>query len=206
MEGERTLAKRLVAASELILFYVILPIFSVYALFQAIITTNVILAVFGYVYIVLSIYVALRKVQYDSKILNTIRIDEAPIHITRLLSETTTRGVLINQLIIKTLAEKSRISQTDLYNELPISAEMCPTKEMVRRYINRLEKEKIIRNIAQEIGEAKKKVYILTKKGEWCVQAIKKYYPTYYVSFLIRDILRTRFRKKLPHFDSITEE
>lgn len=200
------MAERLRAAFELILFYVILPIFSIYAILQAIITSNIILAVFGSVYMALSIYVVLRKVQYDSKILNTIKIDEAPFHLTRLFSETTNRGVLINQLIIKTLAEKSGISQTDLYHELPISAEMCPTKEMVRRYINKLEKEGFIRNIAPQLGEAKKKVYVLTKKGEWSVHAIKKYYPAYYVSFLIRDILRTRFRKKLPSFNSITEE
>ena len=200
------MAKRLGAASELIIFYVILPIFSTYALWLAIVTSSIILAVFGSIYMALSIYMVLRKVQYDSKILNTIKIDEAPIHITRLLSETTNRGVLINQLIVKTLAEKSGISQTGLYHELPISAEMCPTKEMVRHYINKLEKEKIIRNMASEIGEAKKKVYILTNKGQWCVQVIEKYYPTYYVSFLVRDILRTRFRKKLQHFDSITKE
>lgn len=149
----------------------------------------------------ITIYVGLRKVQYDSKILNTIRINEAPIHITRLLSETTNRGVLINQWIIKTLAEKRGISQTDLYHELPISAELCPTKEMVRQYVKKLEKEGIVEDIAPRLGEGKKKVYVLTKRGKWCMQAIKKYYPTYYVSFLVRDILKTRLKKKLPPFN-----
>lgn len=205
MGGSTTLATRLRAAFEITFSYVLLPIVSIYALLLALATLNAVLAVLGSVCVFLSMYIGLRKVEYGSQILSAIKIEEAPLRITRLLSETTNRGVLINQFIIRTLAEKSGISQTDLYHTLPISLEMCPTKEMVRQYVKKLEKEGIIKNMAPQVGEAKKKVYVLTKKGKWCVQAIRKYYPTYYVSFLIRDILRTRFQKKLPLFNSVTD-
>jgi len=185
---------------------VMVPIMGIYFFVLMIITQNIYFAVVIIMYVCLSVFIGLRKVDYGSKILNTIRIEEAPINITRLLSETTNRGVLINQLIIKTLAEKRGISQTDLYRELPIPAETCPTKERVRQYAVKLENEKIIRNIASEAAEGKKRVYVLTKRGEWCLLAIRKYYPTYYGSFLVRDVLRTRLRKKLPSFDSITGE
>jgi hypothetical protein len=147
----------------------------------------------------------LRTVEYSSKILNTIKIEEAQPHLTQLLSETTNRGVLINQLIIKTIYENHGISQTDLYRELPIPEELRPTKERVRQYAVVLEAEKLIKDMAPEVGEGKKRVYVLTKRGEWCVSAINQYYPTYFISYLVRGILRTRLRNKLPAFDSITD-
>ena len=200
------MTEKLVATAELLLYYVLLPIFCIYSLWLAIITSNILPIFFGAVFLSLSIVVVLRKVPYDSKILNTIKIEEAPIYLTRLLSETTNRGILINQLIIKTLYDKTGLSQTDLYHELPVQAQLCPTKEMVRLYIKKLEEAEIIKDIAREYGEAKKKIYVLTKKGEWCFEAIKKYYPTYYVSYLIRDLLKTRLRRKLHPFENINNK
>jgi len=193
------------ALAVLILFYVVVPIIGIYYLALAINTQSIVFAIATVMYACLFTFLGSRKVDYGSKILNTIRIEEAPIHITELLSETTSRGVLINQLIIKTLAGKRGISQTDLHRELPIPPETSLTKERVRQYALGLESEGIIRDISSEVGEGKKRVYVLTKRGEWCLSAIRKYYPTYYVSFLIRDVLRTRLRNKLPPFDSVNE-
>lgn len=201
------MVERLQAILHLILFYILIPILTIYILWQAYIQLNVVFGAIALLYVAISIYLALYEVPYYSKTLNVIRIEEAPIHVTRLLSETTNRGILINQLIIKTLMNKpSGISQTDLYHELPIPADLCPTKEMVRQYIKRLEREGIIRDIAHEVGEAKRRLYILTKRGRWCAKGIRKYYPKYYLSYLLRNILRTRFRKKLPQFYSVPEE
>jgi len=201
--------ERLNAIAELILFYLILPIVGIFSFVLALSSESI--ARIGYaittvMYASFSVVIWLKKVDYGSKILNTIKIDEAPIQITRLLSETTNRGVLINQLIIKTLAEKRGISQTDLHRELPISADMAPSKERVRQYTLILEKEGIVKDIASELGEGKKRVYLLTNRGQWCLKAINKYYPTYYVTFLIRSILKTRLRSKLPPFDSVESE
>ena len=200
------MSARLNAIAELLVFYVTVPVITVFLFVIMVNTQNIAVVVMAVTYVCLFAFIGLRKVDYGSKILNAVIIEEAPIQITRLLSETTSRGVLINQLIIRTLAEKRGISQTDLYRELPIAAELCPTKEMVRQYAKKLENEKIIRDIASEIGEGKKRVYVLTKRGEWCMLAIKKYYPRYYVSFLVRDLLKTRLRNKLPPFDSVKED
>jgi hypothetical protein len=200
------LTEKLRAASYVVLFYIVVPTFGAYALWQGFNTSSIPIAIFGVIYVVLSIYMAQAKTNYDSKTLNTIRIEEAPLDVTRLLSETTNRGVLINQLIIETLSRNRRgMSQTDLIDELPISSSLRPTREMVRIYVTKLEKKNIIKDVGPQFSEAKRKIYVLTKKGEWCVEAIKKYYPKYYVSFLIRNLLRTRLRKRLPQFESIKE-
>jgi len=189
----------------LILFYIVVPIIGIYYLALSVSTQSTVFAIATVVYFCLFAFLASRKVDYGSKILNAIKIEEAPIHVTELLSETTSRGVLINQLIIKTLAGKHGISQTDLHRDLEIPPEISITKERVRQYALGLKGEGIIHDISPEMGEGKKRAYVLTKRGEWCLLAIRKYYPTYYVSYLIRDILRTRLRNKLPPFDSIKE-
>jgi hypothetical protein len=191
------------ALPELIVLYIALPIFSAYALFQTIVTPSLLLAYFASVYVLLSVFIALRKVRYDSRLLASINIEEAPPNITQLLSETTSRGILVNQLIIKTINENPKISQTELHNKLPISPALRLTKERIRHFILELENERIIRDIAPDVSEGKKCVYVLTKRGEWCLSAIKKYYPKYYISFLLRVVLKTHFRQKLPAFESI---
>ena len=197
-------AKRL-ALPELIVFYIALPFFSAYAVFLAIITQSLPLAYFAIIYILLTAFIMLRKVRYDSKLLATINIEEAPPNITQLLSETTSRGILVNQLIIKTINETPKISQTDLYKRLPIASALRPTKERIRHFVLGLETARIIRDMASDVSEGKKRVYVLTKRGEWCLPAIKKYYPTYYISFLLRVVLKTHFRQKLPTFESLED-
>lgn len=191
--------------SALLLFYGVVVFITVFLFVVAISSQNIPIAALTVMYVFLAVFMGFRKVDYGSTSLNTIRIEEAPLKITQLLSETTNKGVLINQLIIKTVASRRMISQTDLYGELPIPNNMCPTKEMVRQYILGLEKEMIIRDVASEIGEGKKRAYVLTKHGEWCVSAIEKYYPEYYVSFLVKNVLKTRLRYKLPSYDSVKE-
>jgi hypothetical protein len=68
-----------------------------------------------------------------------------------------------------------------------------------------LEKENIIHDVAPDISQGKKRAYVLTKHGEWCMSAIKKYYPKYYVSFLVKNVLKTRLRHKLSAYDSVKE-
>ena len=190
----------------LLLFFIVVPLMGFYLIIQAIASNYLPLFIAGIFYFAISIWVGLRRARYDGETLQSIKLEEAPPHIGRLLSETTNRGILINQLIILALAEKQGISQTDLYEQLPIPSEVCPTKERVRQYAIILEEQKIIVDKAPEYGEAKKKIYMLTRRGQWCLKAIKKYYPRYYFSFLIHNILKTRFRKNLPPYDSIVEE
>ncbi len=195
--------KGILALTELIIVYVVFPIFSTFVLWLAIITRSTFLLAFAASYFILFAFVAVRKVRYDSHFLASIDIKEAPSNITQLLSETTSRGILINQLIIKTIDQNPRISQTELHKKLPIQPQMCPTKERVRQFAVELQKLEIIRDMASDLSEGKKCVYILTKRGEWCLLAIKQYYPRYYVQFLVRDILKTHFRKNLVSFESL---
>lgn len=194
------------ATIQLLLFFIVVPLMGFYMIIQAIAMNYFPLFITGIFYFAVSIWVGFRRARYDSEALQSIKLEEAPPHIRQLLSETTNRGILINQLIILALAEKQGISQTDLYKQLPIPSEVCPTKERVRQYAIILEGQRIIADKAQEYGEAKKKVYVLTRRGQWCLEAIKRYYPRYYFSFLTRNILKTRFRKNLPLYDSIVEE
>ena len=131
------------------------------------------------------------QLQYQDafKRLESIYIEEAPPFINKLLSETTNRGVLINQLIIKTIANKPMISQTKLYEEIKqiIGPRNCPVKEMIRRYLKKLEKAKIIKDISHETAQAREKAYVLTERGKWCLDAIKRYYPEYFPLFISLD-------------------
>lgn len=196
---------KLRALVEIICFYVTVPIIGILAFISAESTQNIAMTISAIAYASLSLFLWFRKVEYDSKTLNAIKIKEAPIQITQLLSETTNKGVLINQFILKTIAENNGISQKGVYTELPIPEAMCPTEEMVRIYTVKLRDHGLVQDMAGAVGEGKKRVYVLTKRGEWCIEAIKKYYPRYYIKFLIRVILRTHLRKKLPSFISIKE-
>jgi DNA-binding HxlR family transcriptional regulator len=188
--------------------YVVFPFFIALMLLLSLTTTDKAVPLVASVLTLgLWFLVALQRVKYDSSTLRSIRLKEAPIRITRMLSETTNMGLLINQAIVLVLEEKSHISQTDVYEELnaEISNELLPSKEMVRQYIEKLEKEGIIRNVASEIAESKKKAYVLTNKGKWCCLAIRKYYPKYRASFILRNFIRSWFHKNLPLFESIQE-
>ena len=84
--------ERLNAIAKLILFYLILPIVGIFSFYLALNSQSI--ARIGYaittvMYSAFSVMIWLKKVNYDSKVLNTIKIEEAPIQITRLLSETT---------------------------------------------------------------------------------------------------------------------
>lgn len=200
-----TTLERISAIVYFSLVYIVLPIVTLLAAWIFFISANLLILIAAALAFVVWLLEAPQKVKYDSSTLNSIRIEEAPIGITRLLSETTNRGVLIHQAIIRVLAEKSHISQTELYDELQLqtSSNLLPSKEMVRKYIENLEQEDIIKNVGLEVAERKKKAYVLTKKGNWCNSAIRKYYPTYRVSFILRNLIKSRLRKKLPLFDSI---
>jgi hypothetical protein len=180
-----------------------LPLLTVYLLYFALTVGNLPMIVVSVAYVGLSIYIWLRKIEYSGTVLNTIKIEEAPLKITRLLSETNNRGLLINQLIIKTIAENKGISQTKLYRLLPIPEESRPTKENIRQYVLVLESEGIIKDVSSEVGEAKKRVYVLTKRGEWCINAIRRYFPTYYVLYMVRVIFKTRIHGKLRDFNLV---
>ena len=194
------------ALMELITVYIVFPIFSAFVIILALVAKNTFLILFGAVYMLFFVWVAIRKVRYDSNFLTTIDIKEAPPYVTQLLSETTSRGVLINQLIIETLNENPQISQTELYKRLPIQPAIRPTKERVRQFALKLQKSSIIRDIAPNVSEGRNCVYVLTERGKWCVSAINQYYPRYYVSFLVRVILKTHFRKELPSFESLKND
>lgn len=188
--------------------YVVFPFFiSLELLFYLMTAERTVPLVAAVLTLALWFLVAVQRVKYDSSTLNSIKLEEAPIKITRLLSETTNHGALLNQAIVRVLEKKSHISQKDLYEELKteISAELLPSKEMVRQYIEKLENEGIIKNVASEVAEAKKKAYVLTNRGKWCCLAIKKYYPKYRASFILRNFIRSRFHKNLPQFESVQE-
>lgn len=186
-----------------LIILLMLPILTFYFLYFALITGSLPMIVMSVVYVGFSVYLWLRKIEYSGTVLNTIKIEEAPLKITRLLSETNNRGLLINQLIIKTIAENKGISQTKLYRLLPIPEETRPTKENIRQYVLALESEGIIKDVSSEVGEAKKRVYVLTKRGEWCIDAIKRYFPTYYVLYMVRVIFKTRIHGKLCDFNLV---
>ena len=149
---------RLIALFSIILFYVTVPIVGILLAILAVGAGSLLLAIPAVMYVSLSLFIWFRKVEYDSKTLNAVRFDEAPLEITQLLSETTNRGVLINQLIIKTIAEHRGISQADIYRELPISEGMRPTEEMVRLYTVKLREIGLVRDMASTVGEGKKRV------------------------------------------------
>jgi hypothetical protein len=198
--------RRSLALIELITVYVVFPIFSAFVLALALVVKSTFLFSFGAIYMLLFAWIAVRKVRYDSNFLSTIDIKEAPSQITQLLSETTSRGILINQLIIETLDENPQISQTELYKKLPIQPAIRPTKERVRQFAKKLQDLNIIRDIAPNVREGRNCVYVLTERGKWCVSAINQYYPRYYVTFLVRVILKTHFRKELPSFESLKND
>ena len=191
-----------------LLLYVLLPEVTFLFLIFAIFTKDILWISVAILYVIVLFYIITFKVHYDAERLEGIYIEEAPHSINRLLSETTNQGVLINQLIIETIARKRMISQTELYEELRqlIGPRLCPVKEMVRRYMKKLEDEKIIKDVSHEVVQARKKAYVLSKRGKWCFDAIKKYYPNYLFIYLIRCMVRTRFRKKLPLFESVELE
>lgn len=196
---------RLNALFSLIFFYVTVPIVGILFTVLTLGAGNTLFAIPAAMYVGLSLLIWLRKVEYDGKTLNTIRIEEAPLEISQLLSETTNRGVLINQLIIAAILERRGISQADIYRELSITEGTRPTEEMVRLYTVKLREKGLVRDMAPAVGEGKKRVYILTERGEWCAEAMKKYFPKYYVFFLVKVFLKTRWRKKLPPFEPIKQ-
>lgn len=154
-----TTLERISAIVYFSLVYIVLPIVTLLAAWIFFISANLLILIAAALAFVVWLLEAPQKVKYDSSTLNSIRIEEAPIGITRLLSETTNRGVLIHQAIIRVLAEKSHISQTELYDELQLqtSSNLLPSKEMVRKYIENLEQEDIIKNVGLEVAERKRK-------------------------------------------------
>ena len=190
-----------------LILYVLFPEFTILFLILAILVKDILWISIAAVYIAVLFYMITLRVHYDAELLESIYIKEAPPFINRILSETTNRGVLINQLIIRIVAENPRISQTKLYEKIrqSIGPRNCPVKEMVRRYLKKLENANIIKDISHEIAQSKKKAYVLTKRGKWCLNAVKKYYPNYLIVYLVRCMLQTRFRKQLPPFESIVE-
>jgi hypothetical protein len=188
-----------------LIILLLLPMVSFYLLYFAVISGSLPMIVLSAAYVGISVYVWLRKIEYSGTVLSTIKIEEAPLKISRLLSETNNRGLLINQLIIKTIAGKKGLSQTELYRQLPIPEDLRSTKENIRHYLLALESEGIIRDASSEVGEAKKRVYMLTKRGEWCIDAVKRYFPTYYVLYMVRVVFKTRIHGKLRDFNSVED-
>jgi len=200
--------KAISAFVSFLLLYVLFPEVTILLLLFAISTKDLLWIMVAVLYVLVLFFVITFKVHYDAERLESIYIEEAPPFINRLLSETTNRGVLINQLIINTVAKKPMISQQKLYDELRylIGPRNCPVKEMVRKYLKKLEDAKIIKDMSHNIAQTKEKAYVLTKRGKWCFDAIRKYYPNYLFVYLVRCMLRTKFRKKLPLFESIEIE
>jgi hypothetical protein len=192
-----------------LILYVLFPEITALLFIFAIFTGNIIWMLIAVFYAIVLAYVLTSKVHYDAERLEGIYIEEeAPPFINKLLSETTNRGVLINQLIIKIVAENPLISQTKLYEKIKqsIGSRNCPVKEMIRRYLRELENADIIKDMSHNTAQSKEKAYVLTKRGKWCLDAIRKYYPNYLIIYLVRCILRTRFRKELPSFESRGEK
>ena|GEM_PF-4511447 len=199
--------KAVTAFITFLILYVLFPEVTVLFLVFAILVKDILWILIAIIYVIVLFYIITLRVHYDAKRLESIYIEEAPPFINKLLSETTNRGVLINQLIIKTIANKPMISQTKLYEEIKqiIGPRNCPVKEMIRRYLKKLEKAKIIKDISHETAQAREKAYVLTERGKWCLDAIKRYYPEYFPIYLIRCMLQTKFRKKLPPLESLKD-
>ena len=97
-----------------LILYVLFPEFTILFLILAILVKDILWISIAAVYIAVLFYMITLRVHYDAELLESIYIEEAPPFINRILSETTNRGVLINQLIIRIVAENPRISQTKL--------------------------------------------------------------------------------------------
>ena len=151
--------KAVTAFITFLILYVLFPEVTVLFLVFAILVKDILWILIAIIYVIVLFYIITLRVHYDAKRLESIYIEEAPPFINKLLSETTNRGVLINQLIIKTIANKPMISQTKLYEEIKqiIGPRNCPVKEMIRQYLKKLEKAKIIKDISHETAQAREK-------------------------------------------------
>lgn len=143
----------------------------------------------------LSIYLILlcdKNAYTDSEVLDMVRIPNAPTEIEDLL-KVTTRGTnrLIVAHLIRTLGEKTRLSQTGLVDSVS-KLDLKLSRPAITSYIDRLEKQGIVKS-KQEYTKA----YSLTRQGEWCYKAVKICFPKRYISFLVRHYLGL---KKLPPF------
>lgn len=156
---------------------------------------------FGIVLLSLIIYfsVLLQENAYsDSKVLDMVEIPNAPRKIEALLKKGTRKTYrLVNANLILILGAKKTLCQSDLAKYLNKRG-FDFSIPGVTRYTSELEAEGIF---ASRKG-AYRIEYHLTKKGEWCYEAVRKCFPKRFFFFVIRHYLRFQ---KLPKFPQNNE-
>lgn len=131
----------------------------------------------------------------DSEVLDLVQIPNARKEIEDLL-KTRTRGTnrLINSALISILGEKKKLHQSDFGKYLK-KFDIDLTQPAVNNYLSRLE--------AAEILVSTKGIYTieysLTRKGQWCYDAVKKCFPKRYFFFIIRHYLAFRNLSPFPN-------
>jgi hypothetical protein len=146
--------------------------------------------------IVLYVAVLLQPNAYtDSEVLDLVQIPNAGNGIEKLL-KTRTIGTnrLINCALISILGEKNTLHQSDFGKYLK-KADIDLTQPAVNTYLSRLEMAGILAS-AKGIYTVD---YSLTKKGQWCYDAVKKCFPKRFFFFVIRHYLGLR---NLPPFQN----
>lgn len=144
--------------------------------------------------LVLYIAVLLQDNAYtDSEVLDLVQIPNAGKEIEEIL-KTRTRGTnrLINSALISILGEKKKLHQSDFGKYLK-KFDIDLTQPAVNTYLSRLETAKVLVSTKGTYTVE----YSLTKKGQWCYDAVKKCFPKRYFFFIIRHYLGFR---NLPPF------
>jgi hypothetical protein len=136
----------------------------------------------------------------DSEVLDLVQIPNARDEIEELL-KTRTRGTnrLINSALISILGEKKTLHQSDFGKYLK-KFDIDLSQPAVNTYLSRLETAGILVS-TKGIYTIE---YSLTKKGQWCYDAVKKCFPKRFFFFIIRHYLGFRNLPPFPNGELLT--
>jgi predicted transcriptional regulator len=129
----------------------------------------------------------------DSQVLEKVVIPSVPPKVEELLKKQTRNHELIYVILIKILGKRKKLSQSDFVKQLK-SLGIEYSQPAVEDYLSELE-DKEIGIVESEKGY--RRVYSLTRRGEWCYKAVKVCFPKRFFYFIIRHYLG---RRKLPSF------
>ena len=176
------------------MLFVILPFLLLYLLpaLGIHLPFSTVLAIIIYPLVIFTFLLYLPVRYSDSDVLDRVTIPNASEEMDKML-KTTTRGTnrLVNVEIISVLGRKKSLIQSELVG-LVIERGVKLTPTQIIKYLSELDKMSVIHS-----EKAYKRKYSLTKKGQWCYEAIGKTFPKRQFWFIIRHYLGIR---DLPEF------
>lgn len=165
----------------------ILPIFKVYIVNFPIVLVMVLYPLFFYFLWILT------KVPYtDPTVLDTIVMTNAPRDVEKQLKSISKKYFVTKEIILYLGNSNRSPIQTDIVNYLNnMGVDLTSTR--IRKILEKLESMHLI----SSVKGTHEREYSLTKKGIWCYNAIRYYFPKRNFWFVVRNQL---IKKELPPF------